>query len=33
MMWNNAGIGESGWFEDVPYDAAMRVLTSTTRRY
>jgi NAD(P)-dependent dehydrogenase (short-subunit alcohol dehydrogenase family) len=26
MMWNNAGIGESGWFEDVPYDAAMRVV-------
>ena len=26
MMWNNAGIGESGWFEDVPYDAAMRIV-------
>lgn len=26
MMWNNAGIGESGWFEDVPHDAAMRVV-------
>src|ERR1700727_3768923 len=26
MMWNNAGIGESGWFEDVPYDATMRVV-------
>lgn len=26
MMWNNAGIGESGWFEDVPYEAAMRVV-------
>jgi NAD(P)-dependent dehydrogenase (short-subunit alcohol dehydrogenase family) len=26
MMWNNAGIGESGWFEDVPYDTAMRVV-------
>lgn len=26
MMWNNAGIGESGWFEDVPYDAAMRLV-------
>jgi NAD(P)-dependent dehydrogenase (short-subunit alcohol dehydrogenase family) len=26
MMWNNAGIGESGWFEDVPYQAAMRVV-------
>jgi NAD(P)-dependent dehydrogenase (short-subunit alcohol dehydrogenase family) len=26
MMWNNAGISESGWFEDVPYEAAMRVV-------
>ena len=26
MMWNNAGIGASGWFEDVPYDEAMRVV-------
>jgi NAD(P)-dependent dehydrogenase (short-subunit alcohol dehydrogenase family) len=26
VMFNNAGIGESGWFEDVPYDAAMRVV-------
>ncbi|OBJ61561.1 SDR family oxidoreductase [Mycobacterium asiaticum] len=26
MMWNNAGIGEGGWFEDVPYEAAMRVI-------
>jgi NAD(P)-dependent dehydrogenase (short-subunit alcohol dehydrogenase family) len=26
MMWNNAGIGESGWFEDVPYEAAMHVV-------
>lgn len=26
LMYNNAGIGESGWFEDVPYDAAMRVV-------
>lgn len=26
MMWNNAGVGESGWFEDVPYDAAVRVV-------
>ncbi|HEY7054430.1 MAG TPA: SDR family oxidoreductase [Mycobacterium sp.] len=26
MMWNNAGIGEGGWFEDVPIDAAMRVM-------
>src|SRR6201988_1659313 len=23
---NNAGIGESGWFEDVPHEAAMRVV-------
>lgn len=26
LMWNNAGIGESGWFEDVPYEATMRVV-------
>jgi NAD(P)-dependent dehydrogenase (short-subunit alcohol dehydrogenase family) len=26
MMWNNAGIGHAGWFEDVPYDAAMAVV-------
>ena len=26
LMYNNAGIGESGWFEDVPYEAAMRVV-------
>jgi NAD(P)-dependent dehydrogenase (short-subunit alcohol dehydrogenase family) len=26
MLHSNAGIGESGWFEDVPYDAAMRVI-------
>lgn len=26
LMFNNAGIGESGWFEDVPYDAAIRVV-------
>lgn len=26
MMWNNAGIGQSGWFEDVPYDLAMKVV-------
>lgn len=26
MLWNNAGIGEFGWFEDVPYEAAMRVV-------
>ena len=26
MLYSNAGIGESGWFEDVPYDAALRVV-------
>lgn len=26
MMWNNAGIGASGWFEDVPYEESMRVV-------
>jgi NAD(P)-dependent dehydrogenase (short-subunit alcohol dehydrogenase family) len=26
MLFSNAGIGESGWFEDVPYEAAMRVV-------
>jgi NAD(P)-dependent dehydrogenase (short-subunit alcohol dehydrogenase family) len=26
MLHSNAGIGESGWFEDVPWDAAMRVV-------
>ncbi len=26
MMWNNAGIGHSGWFEDVPYDDAMGIV-------
>jgi NAD(P)-dependent dehydrogenase (short-subunit alcohol dehydrogenase family) len=26
LMYNNAGIGESGWFEDVPYEATMRVV-------
>jgi NAD(P)-dependent dehydrogenase (short-subunit alcohol dehydrogenase family) len=26
MMWNNAGIAQSGWFEDVPYDMAMRIV-------
>ena len=26
MLHSNAGIGESGWFEDVPYEAAMRVV-------
>jgi NAD(P)-dependent dehydrogenase (short-subunit alcohol dehydrogenase family) len=32
VMFNNAGIGESGWFEDVPYDAAMRVVQINLRR-
>ncbi len=26
MMWNNAGIGASGWFEDVPFEESMRVV-------
>jgi NAD(P)-dependent dehydrogenase (short-subunit alcohol dehydrogenase family) len=26
MLHSNAGIGESGWFEDIPYEAAMRVV-------
>ncbi|HTQ14946.1 MAG TPA: SDR family oxidoreductase [Rhizomicrobium sp.] len=26
MLHSNAGIGESGWFEDVPYEAALRVV-------
>lgn len=26
LLFSNAGIGESGWFEDIPYDAAMRVV-------
>src|SRR5580698_5760813 len=26
MLFSNAGIGESGWFEDVPYEAAMRLI-------
>lgn len=26
LLFSNAGIGESGWFEDVPYEAAMRVV-------
>jgi NAD(P)-dependent dehydrogenase (short-subunit alcohol dehydrogenase family) len=26
ILYNNAGIGESGWFEDVPYEAALRVV-------
>jgi NAD(P)-dependent dehydrogenase (short-subunit alcohol dehydrogenase family) len=26
ILYNNAGIGESGWFEDVPFEAAIRVV-------
>lgn len=26
LLFSNAGIGEGGWFEDVPYEAAMRVV-------
>ncbi|MGD0190745.1 MAG: SDR family oxidoreductase [Rhizomicrobium sp.] len=26
LLFSNAGIGESGWFEDIPYDAALRVV-------
>ncbi|MBI3678346.1 MAG: SDR family oxidoreductase [Proteobacteria bacterium] len=26
LLFSNAGIGEGGWFEDVPYEAAMRVI-------
>jgi len=26
ILFSNAGIGESGWFEDIPYEAAMRVV-------
>lgn len=26
LLFSNAGIGESGWFEDVPYEAAIRVV-------
>ena len=26
MLHSNAGIGESGWFEDVPFESAMRVV-------
>lgn len=26
VLHNNAGIGHSGWFEDVPYDDALRVV-------
>ncbi|HWA90918.1 MAG TPA: SDR family oxidoreductase [Rhizomicrobium sp.] len=26
LLYNNAGIGESGWFEDIPFEAALRVV-------
>jgi NAD(P)-dependent dehydrogenase (short-subunit alcohol dehydrogenase family) len=26
VLFSNAGIGESGWFEDVPFEAALRVV-------
>jgi NAD(P)-dependent dehydrogenase (short-subunit alcohol dehydrogenase family) len=26
ILYSNAGIGESGWFEDVPFEAALRVV-------
>ncbi|HEV2560647.1 MAG TPA: SDR family oxidoreductase [Rhizomicrobium sp.] len=26
LLFSNAGIGEGGWFEDIPYEAAMRVV-------
>ncbi len=26
LLFNNAGIGHGGWFEDVPYDDAMRLI-------
>jgi NAD(P)-dependent dehydrogenase (short-subunit alcohol dehydrogenase family) len=26
LLFSNAGIGESGWFEDIPFEAAMRVV-------
>lgn len=26
ILFSNAGIGESGWFEDVPFEAAVRVV-------
>jgi NAD(P)-dependent dehydrogenase (short-subunit alcohol dehydrogenase family) len=26
ILYSNAGIGESGWFEDIPYEAALRVV-------
>jgi NAD(P)-dependent dehydrogenase (short-subunit alcohol dehydrogenase family) len=26
VLFSNAGIGESGWFEDIPFEAALRVV-------
>jgi len=26
LLFNNAGIGHAGWFEDVPYEAALRLV-------
>src|SRR5215469_9595215 len=26
ILFSNAGIGESGWFEDIPFEAALRVI-------
>lgn len=26
ILYNNAGIGESGWFEDIPYEATIRLI-------
>lgn len=26
ILYSNAGIGESGWFEDIPFEAALRVV-------
>ncbi len=26
VLFNNAGIGESGWFEDIPYEATLRLI-------
>jgi NAD(P)-dependent dehydrogenase (short-subunit alcohol dehydrogenase family) len=26
LLFSNAGVGESGWFEDVPYEAALKVV-------
>ena len=26
VLFSNAGIGESGWFEDIPFEAALRVI-------